>query len=671
MTQPQPQITTEVSWSTDPDDAPVWVNIDNPGAGIFRQESISTFRGRGYEQDQVQPGPMRLNLDDSSGDFTPDNTGGAYYPNVDLDKRIRSRVTPPAPYDGTTYGLHDGFINDLPTEVSDGGFYTATTPLTALDAFETLGVIPLLSAYDHEVLISGPAAYYPCSDTAPMSGQGTPIGNLAPTSLPNAPLTYTGLKGGFAKLGANQLLAADTGTCLELDPQTGTLLGAPVTTGGYSVNLGKAGVVLPPSGGWTFETVIDPSATYVAGGTLGVMEQWGTDGDYQVRITIGSNVIIALVGFAGGTFVMQVVLFTTAFMDGQPHHIGLTLSADQKTATLTVDGLTSAPPQYATPGTNNNPATSGTAVAWGTTAGCLVGSSSRTGGTGNTWIQGRVGKIAIYNRPLTPTEITTHVQAENGFTGEATGARIGRILTYAGFSATRRTLDAGQSKTGPLLSVGQDALPLLQRVAQTEQGLIFINGAGTFVFLDRARTRNTISRVTLGTDTLPIDGTGLRFTKDKQRIKNVITASRPNGPTIRVTNATSIAKHHHRGAPITYEVGTDQELTDAATWELALYATAANRVSVIVLDPLTSPALWPWVLGLELGDRITLTNLPSYAPAAAMDFIVQSIGHDARQGPAGSWKTSLQLSPPIFPTLRATAAPSALSKLDAGLKIPY
>lgn len=651
MSDGLPHITAEVSFTTNPADTPVWVDLDTGHTGPV-VTSFETARGRSYERDQPQAGSLSVTLDNSSGDFTPDRTSGRYYPNVETDKAIRISATPPAPYDTTTYRLHQGDITDWLPDLATAGFDDAQTTVKALDGLDALGVTTLLSAYDHEQLRSSPVAYYPLSD---MEGS-TVAGDLTGQNA-GAVLTYRGKVGGNSTFGGAALLTADPGTSLELSPENEPYLGGIATYGGHELFL-PATTFLQVTGGFTVEVEAAANAALLPTGPF-LFDQWSVDGKSQVFLSVSGTSVLAQALYADGTSATFAQYTTTAVTDGQPHHYGVKLGTDKRTVTLYFDGL---------------PVATGTASSdlnWTATQGFIVGGNDHSNGGGfSTFFGGRLGKFAVYNTPLSDATIATHYAAGSGFTGEKAGARIGRILDYAGWPASRRALDAGLSVTGPLMSTSSDALSLIQAIAATEQGVVFVAGNGNLTFFDRSRTLNTVSRVTLGTADLPVED-DLRFQKDNRRVKNVIVATRPNGPTIRLTDEASRAKHRDRVYTVTYEVSSDYDLRTATQWDLLLYSQPRMRSEIVSLDPLTAPALWPWALGLEIGDRITISNLPAYAPASSIDYIVQAISHRVSANPT-RWTTTLQLSPPIaFQTLRVADTPNAFTKLDAGLKLAY
>jgi hypothetical protein len=62
-------------------------------------------------------------------------------------------------------------------------------------------------------------------------------------------------------------------------------------------------------------------------------------------------------------------------------------------------------------------------------------------------------------------------------------------------------------------------------------------------------------------------------------------------------------------------------------------------------DASVDGVLWPLILPLAFGDRITIDELPTTAPSTSMDMIVGRVAHS---GGAGTWMTTLTLEPAVI-----------------------
>jgi hypothetical protein len=130
----RPSFTTRVAFASTPLAAsPSWDDISADA------REIHITRGRSHELDQIASGVAIVVLDDTNGDYTPDNAGGAYYPNVTLNKRVNIRAT----YGGSTYDRYTGYSDELPPSWLQAPNKGPVTSLKCTDLFECLQLFPL------------------------------------------------------------------------------------------------------------------------------------------------------------------------------------------------------------------------------------------------------------------------------------------------------------------------------------------------------------------------------------------------------------------------------------------------------------------------------------------------------------------------------------------------
>ena len=90
-----------VAFASDPfDSSPTWTDLD---ADFL---DFTMKKGRQHQLDRMEAGTATIILNNSSGNYWPDNSGGSYYPNVLPGKRINVRVS----YSLITYEVFTGFI---------------------------------------------------------------------------------------------------------------------------------------------------------------------------------------------------------------------------------------------------------------------------------------------------------------------------------------------------------------------------------------------------------------------------------------------------------------------------------------------------------------------------------------------------------------------------------
>ncbi len=93
--------------------SPTWVDIS---ADV---REIHTQRGRNHDMDRMESGTLTLVLNNQSGDYWPDNSGGAYYDNVDIMKQIQIQAV----YNGVLYNVFTGYIESYtPSYLGNAGY---------------------------------------------------------------------------------------------------------------------------------------------------------------------------------------------------------------------------------------------------------------------------------------------------------------------------------------------------------------------------------------------------------------------------------------------------------------------------------------------------------------------------------------------------------------------
>jgi hypothetical protein len=133
---------------------------------------------------------------------------------------------------------------------------------------------------------------------------------------------------------------------------------------------------------------------------------------------------------------------------------------------------------------------------------------------------------------------------------------------------------------------------------------------------------------------------------DDDRIINEVTYKRKNGIEGVLKDQTSIDAYGRKSTSIELSVTSDQEIQDTAYTTLNTYAQPMVRCDSVTLKASATPNLFLVALGVEIGDRITLTDLPTAAPDSELDFYVEAIDTDVSvNGGTLEWVTTLSLSP--------------------------
>ena len=625
-------VTPEASWTTHPDEAPVWEEIGTVVSASIRP------RGRQYELDETQPTRAVVRVDNSSAAYTA-QTGQSG--NVTTDKR--ARIIADLGEQGA-YVLMDHVLEAGPTNL-EGGFDYAATTLETVDYLDALGVRALQPAYVEHTLWEEPTHFFTLGETPGARAVGDIVGGVQAT-LVDAYATGYATKGAAALGGDPFFYDNDTTTNMAFTPA----LDSGVGVGGKVVQIGRDGIGAFVTGtSWglrvTFATVND-------GGPSGyVFYQANQQGgqDSPLSISVGSFGDLGIEVGNGGAAAGVI----GPFNDGLAHTVQVL--NDNTQAYIYVDGVlrdTVAARSYSL-----------NKVGRATVGGGVVTASGEL----TSPFTGQIGYVTIFDYAFINSgkDRTAHQDAALGFDGETAGPRIERILTdWCGY-ADAVALDAGSTVLGPLVSGGQSAATACLEAAATDDGVFFIDGDGTPTFRARSDRYATVPVAVLNQAATPVpasfgagmfggpvvlaetpvDTSDLTFDYDRTLLVNDFYASRAGGPRLRFTDTASVAAHRTRnpGSDKVFNVGNDNELTQAARWFLFRYGEPRARVSRIRFRPITSPQMARLACTVRPFDLIRLVNLPDTAPDSSMDFLVESVAHPEIAN--DEWVVELSLSP--------------------------
>lgn len=264
------------------------------------------------------------------------------------------------------------------------------------------------------------------------------------------------------------------------------------------------------------------------------------------------------------------------------------------------------------------------------------------------------------------------------FAQASTGDRIAAVLTAATWAESSPaagywTLGTSALGTTTMLSYGTpttviaagrtavaeavievtantSALAHIQEVVAAERGVFFIDGQGRAVFQDRHDRYGATSIVTF-TDG-PTSATRLPYQDlhpdfDVDRIVNEVTVTRDGGVAQTASDGRSRTIYFRRSLSLTPPLLTDAEALDQALFEVTLRKDAALRFDQITVRPEGNMGTWPYALGLELGDKVTVERTPGSFDAITAETISQQCFVEAVEHAASPamWETRFQLSP--------------------------
>lgn len=612
---------------TDPDD---WVAITG------KARSVTFKRGRSSERDQFRPGTMTVVLGNADRLFDPNYSAGTHF--GDLVPRVHVRLY--ATWDSTDYPLFQGFISGWPQEwqVADTD---ATCTIQCYDAMGVLATSELRSVWEHDMETLTPDAWFRLDETS---------GDVMADSSGNA---NDGLwfNNATASKGPALIFGDDA-------PSFKSPAGSTVTEIPYGYAAGYTrGDSLPHSiVAWvqwapdraaeiasdSFEQAVVFIAFTEDGVTTTMSVSFNQTGDSHAV----QGVVFRPAG--GGAIVSEtgLVLEVARTRGDRPHMIAIVVPASGDFL-LYLDGVevdTSTPSgsSFGVPG-----------------VGFLIGATDAVigglGSSGEAAFNGSVSDVASFTSELSAANVLTLWDAGNApWDGDKTGARIQRILDAINWPAGLTDLDTGRSVLGPATINGKTALSVMQAIETTEQGYLYVSADGKVTFLDRdaliTDTRTTVSQATFSDDTT--SGQQSRILKgdfDEDLIVNQSVVTDANGIRHQVDDTTSQASFGVRTESL--KVGSSRGGLNLAEHRVNDYKDPHFRVPSVHVFPMKDDALWPKVLGRELGDLVTVKRTPQGVGSLYTDDLVVE-GIEWKIRPGDKWAVEFRLGRPLSTTPR-------------------
>jgi translation elongation factor EF-1beta len=257
-----------------------------------------------------------------------------------------------------------------------------------------------------------------------------------------------------------------------------------------------------------------------------------------------------------------------------------------------------------------------------------------------------VGKITDWNFSFEPNgRQLASLQAADGLTflaqqdltsgtatAQLTGARVNAVLSQASvdWPVADRDIDTGNSQLGTDVFDG-NVLSYLQKVEQSEGGLLFIDKQGRVAFRDRLTTP-TVDNVTVFAD----DGSGIPFAPaaldyGTEQLHNQVTVTSPSSTAV-ANDALSQTRYGIAAISVDTLIDDAETVEGLAELLLSRFKEPQLRFQQIRVDvDKISSAQRTTVFGLEIGDvlqvKITPGNPPVGSQIERYGQIIQ-IGHE-------------------------------------------
>ena len=198
-------------------------------------------------------------------------------------------------------------------------------------------------------------------------------------------------------------------------------------------------------------------------------------------------------------------------------------------------------------------------------------------------------------------------------TPQLSGARVSAVLDMlsVAWPDDKRSIDVGESTLGADVFAG-NALQYLQKISDSEQGLLFIAKNGDLVFRDRLDATPTTASLTDFTD----DGTGIPFTLTavnygSELLYNqaVVTSGELSA---QADNDRSQVAYGVTSVELDTLVSTSAQLQNLADFLVQKYGDPEYRFETISVNLDTVGATEKATcLGLEIGDVVSITFTPN------------------------------------------------------------
>ena len=586
-------------------------------------QPISVQWGRQDSESEIPPSTCSFVLDNTSGQWTPGNAA------ADVDWDVGVPVNARVLHDSVTYDRFTGFVDSI--EPAYPGQSWSRVLVTCSDVTARLGrANPLRSLLLHEMLADSPTYLYPLAESVGASAAADIVSSSNPTATVRNAVTLG------ADLG---LFDGGTGADLGDSWSTNSAYGTNAAVNGLSVAFGNTVGPFVPNAAFTVEAwAVTPASAPGGSADPAVLLHHGgtTSTDASVFIKLHPTTGYATFTCIDVSANEASPAGTTNLCDGRLHHFAGTLSGDRKTAKLYVDGALVAS------------VTSGTAISLTNMRYNVVGGFASATGFGYQF-PGSVALVALYPSEMSGARVLAHYKAGIG-TGpqERTDQRFSRIAGYGGITVSG--LPTGLGAMPGQKTSGLPAVDSLRLAARSEGAPMFATKAGALTMQSRQVRYNAAVAATItGADIDP----DMVTRRDRQSLANEITVTNQGGAAQLVEDTTSKGKHGRFDAgQVDVSLASNDEALNLGQWQIATRKNPLTRLPDLTVDLLTgrTNALVTAVLGLDISSKVSVTDLPSQAPATSFTGFIEGGSEQwgADTGSIGFFTTPVTLEDSLF-----------------------
>jgi hypothetical protein len=269
----------------------------------------------------------------------------------------------------------------------------------------------------------------------------------------------------------------------------------------------------------------------------------------------------------------------------------------------------------------------------------------RVGGNGTTSADGQFAHAAVYAPAINWARVAAHAEAGlTSFARETTTDRFSRLCRTAGIPSTMHDVDGtGLSTMCAQPTAGVGLLDLVRQCADAEKGVAYVRSSGVLALAPRSVRYGAEVGLTLDARTQLDEA--FTLTTDDALLVNDVTASRPGGATIRVTDNASIEAYDIHDDTVTLYLDSDEQVVSAAEWTVFTASQPQPRCTSVTVDAVQFGATGGDVVALleaDMGTRLSITNLPSDTCAdGTLDLFIEGVSvRLEKHGPVFTFTTS-------------------------------
>jgi hypothetical protein len=626
--------------------------------------AVSTDRGRQYELNALQAANVNFVLRNDDGLLTPGSSAAGAF-SVQPYNPFRLYAI----WSGRRYNLCVGYVERWPQTWEDAHF--GLVPAVGVDSWVMM--TPLLqSIVREEILVDQPLLYWPLAD--PTANSSAANLGFYSDQLPVTTSAF-GPASSVATFGASNLsLVGDTGTNWSM---SGLKSSSSQAFFGHSLNFTSP--TLPPlaSSPFNANTIVFwcmlPDTGPITTRFVEIFSMIGSRGPILAIQQLSSGVI-QVVTWNATTGASTAVSTGFSFFNKNNYALkvyagGWSLYIDsvlQLNASNTLD------------------------PAWRSMTFCGRSDPYATGAFGNM----SFSHIAVFNRPLPVSRLITYYFAStNGMAGDLGDWRVSRYLSYLQWAPPQRIYyDAVNGRLSGATDIdGQDVGTAINNVGQTTQSLQYVDRNGYVTYRTRMAATNRGTQAVFGEKTslgeIPYRVT-LVIDYDPQYISNDIQLTHKGTPPFQVTSSApattvatsaststtilirkpaSVLRNGDKTLQITSYYSSLQQSIDLGNYLANQYQNPLMRVAQVEITPGSQPAAFATILGLDIGDRVTLNRRPIGANnVISLDVTIIGIHHDIEEK-SGKWSYKLDIMPTAIAAIQTRALKlndSVLGKLD-------